>query len=117
MESGGKLCSACGGYHNPDSLDTWVDYEGYRFKPPFRCMCCGKVICARQFAFGRCCSSCDTGACDPRNRAFRIEAVHPQPAWYSQILHRDEQIREFAIAVNASKIHQPDEQKHLGKAD
>lgn len=74
-------CEACGGHHNPDPPDTWVDFRGYRFKPPFLCMCCGKVICARQFAWGRCCGACDMGACQRGNHSFRASAVHSPPAW------------------------------------
>ena len=32
--------------------ETWVDFRGYRFKPPFHCMCCGKVICAQAVCLG-----------------------------------------------------------------
>ena len=41
MEEKTPLCPYCGGHHAPDQ-PTYVDYEGYRFKPPFKCMCCGK---------------------------------------------------------------------------
>jgi len=96
---------SCGGYHKPDQQDTWVDYEGWRFHPPFKCMCCGKEICARQFAYGRCCGSCDIGACNPKNMAYRVSAVHPYPAWYAPSLKRNEQINEFAIALgNATRL-------------
>lgn len=74
-------CESCGGHHEPDPPDSWVDFRGYRFKPPFLCMCCGKVICARQFAFGRCCGPCDMGACEHGNRVFRRSAMHPPPPW------------------------------------
>lgn len=63
------FCRGCGGSHEPDSPDCWMDFESgldrvlRRFRPPFLCLCCGKEICARQFAFGRCCGYCDTGHC------------------------------------------------------
>jgi len=79
-----EYCEACGGHHEPDPPDSWVDFRGYRFKPPFLCMCCGKVICARQFAYGRCCGPCDMGACEHGNRTFRKSAVHPPPPWGRQ---------------------------------
>ena len=72
LEGGGKMkmevkespfCHVCGGHHELDTHETWVDFEGYRFKSPFLCMCCGQRICARQFAFGRCCGTCAMGAC------------------------------------------------------
>jgi hypothetical protein len=56
-------CNSCYGYHDPDPDDSYVDFRGRRFKPPFQCLCCGIVICGRQFAYGRCCGRCDTGAC------------------------------------------------------
>ena len=99
-----ECCSTCGRVHEPDNDEAYVDYEGYRFHKPFRCMCCGKKICALQFAFCRCCAACDMGACDSKNKAFKMSAVHPHPTWYAPILKRDEQIREFAIAVNASQM-------------
>ena len=74
-------CESCGGHHEPDPPASWVDFEGYRFKPPFLCMCCGKIICARQFAYGRCCAPCDMGACQYGNIAFRRSAGHLPPSW------------------------------------
>jgi hypothetical protein len=76
-----EFCHACGGEHEPDPPDSWVDFRGYRFKPPFLCMCCGKVICGRQFAFGRCCGPCDMGACQMVNTAYQGLAAHPTPPW------------------------------------
>ncbi len=97
-----ELCPTCGHYHEPDSEDSWVDYEGYRFSPPFKCMCCGKEICMRQFAFSRCCGSCDVGACQLGSMAYRPVAAHAQPAWRSG--DRAEQIAKFAEATNAERI-------------
>lgn len=98
MESA-SFCSMCGGTHVPDPEGTWVDYEGFRFKKPFRCMCCGKETCARQFAFGRCCGPCDMGACDIRNRAFRVGATHRSPEWWDR--DGKEMLRKFVSATGA----------------
>ena len=76
-----EFCPTCGGKHEPDPPDSWVDFKGYRFRKPFKCMCCGKEICALQFSFGRCCGPCDLGACQLGNRAFRSSAFHPPPPW------------------------------------
>lgn len=40
---------------------NFVDYKGWRFRPPYRCMCCGVMISIRQFCFGRACGPCDCG--------------------------------------------------------
>jgi len=113
------FCSACGGHHEPDSEDSWVEYEGYRFSPPFKCMCCGKEICARQFAYGRCCGPCDMGACQPGNTAYRPTATHADPAWRTgsqgvtpvtyPVTSRDEQIAKLAEAVGAIRLPASDE--------
>lgn len=99
-----SICLSCGGYHEPDSPDSWVDFRGYRFKPPFYCMCCGKVICARQFAYGRCCGPCDMGACQYGNRAFRRSAVHDTPAWGRN--NGEEGFLKFVEFTKAEKIPQ-----------
>jgi hypothetical protein len=57
------LCSYDGGVHAPFPSDAYFDFKGWRFKPPFHCMCCGKEICYQQWAYGRSCGTCDTGAC------------------------------------------------------
>ena len=104
IEKPGKahFCQTCGGHHEPDTEDSWVDFRGYRFRPPFRCMCCGKEICVRQFAYGRCCGSCDTGACQTDNRAFQLSAAHEHPEWWSY--DAQESIREFARIVGAEEM-------------
>ena len=99
------FCPACGGTHEPDSDDVYVDYDGYRFRKPFKCMCCGKEICARQFAFGRCCGPCDIGACQTGNRAFRLSAAHELPSW-GGLYDRQATMEKFAAAVGAEKITQ-----------
>lgn len=95
------LCLACGGHHDPDPEDTYVDFKGYRFKPPFYCMCCGKEICGRQFAFGRCCGVCDMGACDINNRVYKPEYAHAHPNWWRPIGHVKEYIDGFAKFAKA----------------
>ena len=104
MDNAKPLCPACGGHHEPDSDQTYVDYEGYRFRKPFRCMCCGKEICALQFAFGRCCPPCDIGACDTGNRAFRISAVHAHPPWWDQTGITTKRFAEAVGAVPIEKV-------------
>lgn len=98
-----NFCPACGGTHEEDPDDSYVDYEGYRFKKPFRCMCCGKEICARQFAWGRCCGPCDMGACQTNNKAFRLSAVHERPDWVV-LYDRQATIEKFAEVVGAGKV-------------
>ncbi len=48
--------------------DVYVDFKGWRFTPPFRCMCCGREIDVQQFCFGRACGICDTGKCHNDNK-------------------------------------------------
>lgn len=76
------FCPSCGGFHEEDPEDCWVDWNGYRFRRPFRCICCGIEICARQFAFGRACGRCDVGACEPENGVFQLSVAHPHPTWW-----------------------------------
>lgn len=61
--------------------EEWVDYEGERFVAPFLCMCCGVEVDVRQWAFGRACGLCDTGACQPWHKAYRLEYAHENPPW------------------------------------
>lgn len=80
-------CSGCGGVHESDPPDSWVDVaplegEPYRITWPFRCICCGVTICARQFAFGASCGKCDVGACQPRSYTYRESAKHDNPPWW-----------------------------------
>lgn len=97
------FCPHCGGEHEPDPTDCWVDFEGYRYKPPFRCMCCGKEICARQFAFERCCGPCDMGACQTNNIGFQKAAVHDRPEWVVPY-NAEESRKRFAASVGAQPI-------------
>jgi hypothetical protein len=49
--------------HEELPADGHFDFKGYRFKAPFHCMCCGKEVCWKQWAYGRYCATCDTGIC------------------------------------------------------
>jgi len=66
----GKFCVGCGGDHDPDPPDAYVDFEEHHFTAPFFCLCCGLQICLRQFCYGRACGVCDSGTCEPGNRSF-----------------------------------------------
>ncbi len=74
-------CPMCWGAHPPDFPDLWMRYDGWEFRPPFKCMCCGKTTCARQFAYGRTCGLCDTGSCQSGNRGFKPQYAHPNMSW------------------------------------
>jgi len=51
-----------------DKKQTYVDFKGRRFYPPFRCLCCGVLIPIKQFCYGRTCAYCDLGKCQkPKN--------------------------------------------------
>lgn len=71
-----SLCWHCYGQHEPDTDETYVDFRGYRFCRPFRCMCCGDETCARQWAYGRCCGYCDAGSC---RRGAVVQHTHYLP--------------------------------------
>jgi integrase len=62
--------------------EVYVDFRGWRWHPPFRCLCCGIEVDARQWAYGRCCPRCDTGACDSRSTSFKVEYAHEHPEWW-----------------------------------
>ncbi len=76
--------------------DFHLVFKGYRFYPPFICMCCGKVVDAVQWAYGRTCASCDVGACDRHNRQ---PAEHPRPAFRNSF----ERYVEYVEAVPADE--------------
>lgn len=54
--------------------EIYVDFKGWRFRAPFRCMCCGRIIDIQQFCYGRYCGICDMGKCEHKNgrNAFGI---------------------------------------------
>ena len=87
----------CGGEHEPDTPDMYIDFRGYRFRTPFLCICCGKEICARQFAFGRACGTCDTGACQQYP-----QAAHERPNWYH--IYGPEMLYRFVQFVEAEHL-------------
>lgn len=69
-----RLCSFA--IHAPMPLDIMFrDYKGWNFSPPFVCMCCGKEICFTQWAYGRSCGPCDTGACQKKRLHARMDVV------------------------------------------
>lgn len=45
------------------AFEPYVDFKGWRFRAPFRCLCCGIEVDIRQFCYGRACPSCDCGHC------------------------------------------------------
>ena len=84
-----KLCSF--GIHAPMPEDIYFDFKGWRFRPPFHCMCCGMEICHTQWAYGRYCGTCDTGHCRTKHlHEFRdgvfcgpnTEPIDPKEADY-----------------------------------
>lgn len=76
------FCQGCGGNHEPDPPETYLDFEWgdppelRRFYVPLHCFCCGIEICAQQFAWSRCCGHCDTGAC--QLGIVEPEGFHPE---------------------------------------
>jgi hypothetical protein len=58
-----KCLLGCHGLHRSMPDDLFFDFNGWRFKPPFHCMCCGRLVCFRQWAYGRSCGACDSGYC------------------------------------------------------
>jgi hypothetical protein len=105
-----SFCTACGGSHEPDPPTSWVEFRGYRFSPPFYCMCCGKVICARQFAYGRCCGPCDTGSCTNGMYTFRLpkkQHTHPLPPWSRGLFNSQDFLGfvEYCKATPAIPLH------------
>lgn len=61
-----------------DDPTVFVDFGGRRYRPPFRCLCCGKQVSLAQFCYGRLCGPCDCGACQYGNRSFDPRACHPR---------------------------------------
>jgi hypothetical protein len=72
-------CPHCFGEHELDTSDIWVEWKGKKYFAPFLCLCCGKETCARQWAYGRSCATCDTGICQT------------DPKYYHPIYSPDEQ--------------------------
>ena len=90
-------CTVCNQNHEPNSdcvgvadqltpgflqlpmpSDLYFDFKGWRFKPPFHCMCCGKLIHWQQWSFGRSCGTCDTGKCG--HTRHMPDAIYSGPA-------------------------------------
>jgi hypothetical protein len=41
--------------------DLYIDFKGWRFRPPFHCMYCGVEVDPLQWAYSRSCGGCDVG--------------------------------------------------------
>lgn len=57
---------------------VFVDFQSRRYRPPFRCLCCGRLVSLAQFCYGRLCGPCDCGSCQYGNRSFDSRACHPR---------------------------------------
>lgn len=99
-----SFCLACCGEHKPDTDGISVVFRDFRFSRPFRCICCGQEICARQFAWGRACGKCDAGACQYGNSAYRPEYAHEHPAWWD--IYGPTLFEKFTVAVGATPIRE-----------
>mgnify|MGYP001587159364 CR=1 FL=1 len=98
-------CLSCYGEHEPDSDAVYVDFEGYRFHKPFHCTCCGRVICARQFAFGRACGACDVGACQSDSKVYDPGMAHPHPKWWEPFwATKGERLARYVAFVNSERL-------------
>lgn len=76
------VCRSCYGHHAPDGNEIYVVFRGEKITPPFFCLCCGKQICARQFAYGRMCGVCDTGSCQTDPQYYHLEDITmPEVLW------------------------------------
>jgi len=68
--------------------EIFVDFKGWRFTPPFRCLCCGREIDVQQFCYGRYCGICDTGKCRNHNKltgrcySGPRESVNPKDEYF-----------------------------------
>jgi hypothetical protein len=45
--------------HTVFPADLYIDFKGWRFRPPYHCMRCGVVVDPLQWAFSRSCGPCD----------------------------------------------------------
>jgi hypothetical protein len=87
-----------------DPTDLYIDYKGWRFRPPFHCMRCGIEVDPLQWGFSRSCGSCDAGKSptarlsvfDPRLFAGEHELIDPND---SHFLEAD----RFLSPVDAEK--------------
>jgi len=63
--------------------------------PPFHCMCCGAETCYKQWAYGRSCGTCDTGACQARRLHSRL---HEGKVYYGNaVLINEEEASRFGL--------------------
>lgn len=54
--------------------------EGYTFRPPYQCMCCGTGISTQQFMFSMICGRCDGGC--TKTSPQRPLPDHELPPWW-----------------------------------
>ena len=80
--------------------DGCLVYEGWQFRPPFICMCCGIEVSAPQWAFGRACGRCDTGVCE----VDMMRYDHPLPSFREGARGREAQMALFAEYVEAIPV-------------
>jgi len=61
--------------------NAYVDFKGYRFSSPFRCLNCGREIGLRQFCFSRLCGGCDCSEARNRHGCFsgprEVSTINP----------------------------------------
>ena len=70
--------------------DLYIDYKGWRFRPPFHCMYCGIEVDPLQWAFSRSCGGCDVSKShtarlsifDPRVFAGPHELIDPNDGYF-----------------------------------
>jgi len=75
---------------HPADTDLYIDYKGWRFRPPFHCMYCGVEVDPLQWAFSRSCAGCDVSESrtarlsiyDPRIFAGPHELIDPHDAYF-----------------------------------
>jgi hypothetical protein len=88
-------CKSCLGEHEPAPPGIYFDFKGWRFTPPFHCMCCGAETCYKQWAYGRSCGTCDTGACQARRLHSRL---HEGKVYYGNaVLINEEEASRFGL--------------------
>jgi len=88
-------CKSCLGEQEPAPPGIYFDFKGWRFTPPFHCMCCGAETCYKQWAYGRSCGTCDTGACQARRLHSRL---HEGKVYYGNaVLINEEEASRFGL--------------------
>jgi len=64
---------------------VYADWDGYRVRAPFLCLCCGDEVSHGQFEWARLCVRCEHGECYPKmwvdRRGWQMtdgEFAHPR---------------------------------------